>query len=161
VVKGGKKWYAHDMFFRGRSLRTLDTKSRLMLTPDFRELIFAGNPQGAFVLTTRDRGLVGYPMPLWQELESAFAALKNPSREVRDFMRLFIGGAEEITPDAQGRILLSRGHLGYAGIEREAWLVGMVSKFEIWSPDRLDVVLAADFSDISERLIESGADIVL
>lgn len=149
------------MYFRGRTLRALDAKSRLMLTPDFREILFGGNPKGTFVLTTRDHGLVGYPMPMWHELESAFAALKNPSKEVRDFMRLFIGGAEEVTPDAQGRILLSRGHLGYAGIEREVWLVGMVSKFEIWSPERLETVISTDFSDISERLIECGADIAL
>lgn len=142
-------------------MRTLDAKSRLMLTPDFREILFAGNPEGTFVLTTRDRGLVGYPMPMWTDLENAFAALKNPSREVRDFMRLFIGGAEEITPDAQGRILLSRGHLAYAGINREVWLVGMVSKFEIWSPDRLEPLITTDFSDISEKLVECGADIAL
>ncbi len=149
------------MYFRGRTLRALDAKSRLMLTPDFREILLAENPTGTFVLTTRDHGLVGYPMSMWSELESAFASLKNPSREVRDFMRLFIGGAEEVTPDAQGRILLSRGHIAYAGIEREVWLVGMVSKFEIWSPERLENLISADFSDISERLIECGVDIAL
>ena len=76
-------------------------------------------------------------------------------------MRLFIGGAQEITPDRQGRILLSQGHLAYADIDAEVWIVGMVSRFELWSPRRLEAAISADFSGISLRLEECGLDIAL
>lgn len=149
------------MYFKGRTLRALDAKSRIMLTPDFRSALCAADAAGTFVLTTRDGALAGYPLPLWERIESAFAALRNPEREIRDFMRLFIGGAQEMAPDRHGRVLLSRGHLEYAGIEGEAWIVGVVSRFELWSPARLEAAISTDFSDISQRLGDCGADIAL
>lgn len=149
------------MYFKGRTLRALDAKSRIMLTPDFRSALCTADAAGVFVLTTRDGALAGYPLPLWEKIESAFAALRNPEREIRDFMRLFIGGAQEMTPDRHGRVLLSRGHLEYAGIEGEAWIVGVVSRFELWAPARFEAAISTDFSDISQRLGERGVDIAL
>jgi MraZ protein len=129
-----------------------------MLPPEFREILFSRSKEGGVVLTTYDGCVVGFPLPDWEEFEEKMNRIKNPVRSVRDFRRLVIGGAEAMTVDAQGRVRLSREHMQYAGIEREAMLVGQGQRFEIWSPERLTPVLAQNFDDVAEAMADSGID---
>ena len=145
------------MLFRGQSYRSLDAKGRLVLPPEFREAL-AASAQGSFVLTTYDGCLVGYPGPLWSELEERFARLRNSSRKIRDFRRLVLGGAEDQSLDAQGRLRLSRAHMEYAGLEHDAVVVGQGDKFEIWDQARFKALLSQDFDDVADELAESGID---
>lgn len=145
------------MLFRGRISRSLDAKGRLMLPPDFRNTLVSRSEAGRVMLTTYDNCVVAYPLPDWLELENKINGVKNPPRHFRDFRRLVIGGAEEMSPDAQGRIRLSKGQLAYAGISDEVVLVGQGPRFELWQPARLDVALSGDFDDISES-VQEGLD---
>lgn len=184
------------MHFRGRSLRSLDPKGRLMLPPEFRESLvlrtlsersgavsdgssfLAGqnnaqaeetkngesknaeskNSEDAkFVLTTYDGCLVGFPWSDWVELEEKFARLPNPSPNVRAFRRLFIGGAEVQTLDAQGRVRLSQDHREYAGLEKDITVMGLINRFEIWNPKTLKASLDEQKLDsVTEELASSG-----
>lgn len=146
------------MLFRGSIARVVDVKGRLMLPPEFREILDLRGESGAFVLTTYDNCLVGYPMPDWDEFEAKLALLRTTSRKVRDFKRLVLGGAEEISADGQGRVLLSKAHLAYAGIRREAVLVGQGRKFELWDKERFAAVVGQNFDDLAAELAESGID---
>ena len=146
------------MLFRGNSSRAVDVKGRLMLPPAFREILDLRSKSGGFVLTTYDGCLVGYPLPDWQELEEKLALLRTTSRKVRDFKRLVLGGAEEMTPDSHGRVLLSKAHLGYAGIRREAVLVGQGRTFELWDKDSFAAVIGQNFDDLADELADSGID---
>jgi len=172
------------MFFRGRSSRSLDPKGRLMLPPDFRESLLARTPgaiadvpAGAensrfpvtsasgqeknvtFVITTYDGCLVVYPWTDWADMESKFVRLPNPSPRMRNFRRLVLGGAEIHSLDAQGRIRLSQDHREYARLDREATLIGLIDRFEIWNPALLKESLdAQNLDDVSEELAASGID---
>ena len=146
------------MLFRGQSYRSLDAKGRLMLPPEFRDALTAASADGTFVLTTYDGCLVGYPAPLWNELEERFGRLRNSSRKIRDFRRLVLGGAEDQSFDAQGRIRLSRAHVEYAGLEHDAVVVGQGDKFEIWDQARFKALLSQACDDVADELAESGID---
>jgi MraZ protein len=146
------------MFFRGRIQRSPDPKGRLMLPPEFREILLLRSAEAKVVLTTYDGCIVAFPLPDWEEFEQKINSVKNPSRDVRDFRRLVIGGAEEMAPDAQGRIRLSREHTTYAAIEGEATLVGQGPRFEIWSPQRLTPVLEKNYDDVAQAIAETGID---
>ena len=148
------------MYFRGRSSRSLDPKGRLMLPPDMREIINAASAEGKIVLTTYDECVVGFPMLDWQEFEDKMNRIKNPARNVRDFRRRVLGGAEVMPLDGQGRIRLSKEHTLYAGIEREVILLGQGRRLEIWSPERLASVLDQDFDDVARHIAETGIDCV-
>lgn len=148
----------NNMYFRGRTLRNLDTKGRIMLPPDFRTILTSRSEKGKVVLTTYDGCVVGFPYPDWEEFEEKMNRVKNPSKQVRIFRRLVLGGAEEMDVDAQGRVRLSREHMKYAGIDREAILMGQGPRFEIWSPEKLDELLAEDIEDVAASLAESGID---
>lgn len=148
------------MYFRGRSTRSLDAKGRLMLPPEFRDILLARSSGGQLVLTSLDGCVYGFPWPDWQEFEEKINRVKNPARAVRDFRRLVLGGAEVMTADGQGRIRLSRELLVYADIGREAVLVGQGAHFELWSAERLAPALAQSFDDVSQAMADSGIDFV-
>lgn len=148
------------MFFRGRSTRTADPKGRLMLPPEFREVLAARASDGKVVLTTYDDCVVGFPMPDWEDFEHKMNRIKSPSRLVRDFRRLVLGGAEVMPLDAQGRVRLCKEHMAYAGISADAVLVGQGARFEIWSPERLAPILEQDFEDVAKAIAETGIDFV-
>lgn len=146
------------MYFRGRSFRNPDSKGRLMLPPEFRGILSSRSEQGRVVLTTYDGCIVGFPLPDWEEFEETMNRIKNPPRNVRDFRRLVLGGAEEMALDAQGRVRLSREQMQYAGIEREVVLVGQGTRFEIWAPQRLAPILDQNFDDVAQAIAETGID---
>ena len=148
------------MYFRGRSTRSLDPKGRLMLPPEFREILLARSESGQLVLTSLDGCVYGFPWPDWQEFEEKVNRIKNPTRAVRDFRRLVLGGAEVMTADGQGRIRLSRELLTYAAIEREAVLVGQGVHFELWNAERLAPALEQSFDEVSQAMADSGIDFV-
>lgn len=149
------------MYFRGRMLRSLDAKGRLMVPPEFREILASRGSEGKAVLTTYDNCVVGYPLPDWEEFEHKLNSIRNAPEAVRGFRRLVLGGAEEVALDGQGRFRLSREHLRYAQISGEATLLGQGPRFEIWSPERLAPVLEQDYADIAQSLAETGIDLGL
>jgi MraZ protein len=146
-------------YFRGRILRNLDPKGRLMLPPGFRDILAARSAGGKTILTTYDGCLVAYPQPDWEIFEDKLGNIKTPTRPLRDFRRLVLGGAEEMAPDPQGRIRLSRAHLQYAAIDREAMIVGQGPRFEVWSPERLGPILERTLDDVAGVIAESGLDL--
>ncbi|MDL2314098.1 division/cell wall cluster transcriptional repressor MraZ [Desulfovibrio sp. OttesenSCG-928-C14] len=140
------------MLFRGRVSRSLDAKGRLVLPPDFREILLARSEDGQMVLTTYDNCVVGFPYPDWLRFEASLNKISHPKAPVRNFRRVVIGGAEIMKTDAQGRVRLSRDHLDYAGINGEAVLMGQGPRFEIWQPARLSSILAASYEDVADYL---------
>ena len=149
------------MYFRGRSSRSLDQKGRLMLPPEFRDILLSRCGEGKLVMTTFDGCLVGYPLPEWEEFELAFSRTENPSRALRDFRRVVIGGAEELILDNQGRIRLSQSHREYAALANEVMLIGQVSRFEIWSPVQFEAICNQNFDQVTEELDKSGVKFFL
>jgi MraZ protein len=61
--------------------------------------------------------------------------------------RLLVGFAEEVELDASGRLLISPELRKFAGLDRQAMMVGQGSHFEIWSQEawdkQLDQILVA------------------
>lgn len=147
------------MLFRGRSYRSLDPKGRLMLPPDFRDILLSRSGEGKLVLTSYDGCVVGYPYPDWEDFETKFTRIKNPSRKMRDFRRLVIGGAEEMCIDPQGRVRIARSHMEYAGLNKDVVLVGQSSRFEIWDQARFEAIIEQNFDDVTDELADSGIDI--
>jgi MraZ protein len=148
------------MYFRGRSLRSLDSKGRMTLPPEFRETLLSRSSGGGLVLTTYDRCIVGFPLPDWELFEDGMHRIKGGSAALRDFRRLVIGGARDTGPDVQGRILLARDHLRYSNIAGEAILVGQGPRFERWEPARLEAAMSRDFTGVADEMAETGIDFV-
>jgi MraZ protein len=84
------------------------------------------------------------PPPQLAKLMREVDAMPNsdPSKVV---LKRFIGsGSVQVTLDKGGRICLPDKMAKEAGIENEAVLVGLLDRFEIWSPARYEHVKASD-----------------
>jgi len=73
-----------------------------------------------------------YPFPDWEEIEQKLVALPSLNKQARRLQRLMVGYATEIDIDGHGRILLPRELREFAGLERQAILLGQGNKFELW-----------------------------
>jgi len=145
--------------FRGPSKVTLDAKGRLAIPSRHRERILT-RADGVLVATVdRDYCLLLYPMPEWEEIERELVRLPSLNKVARKLQRLMLGYATELEMDNQGRILLPREHREFAGLERQAMLIGQGNKFELWDEqrwiERRDAWLAeddGDYGDLPQRL---------
>ena len=122
--------------FRGATKVTLDAKGRLAIPTRYRERIQA-RCEGQLVTTVdRDYCLLIYPFPEWEEIERKLMRLPTLDQKARRLQRLMVGHATEGEMDRHGRILLSRELREFAGLDRQAVLIGQGNRFELWDENR-------------------------
>lgn len=126
------------MIFRGRFEYTIDPKGRVNVPARFRELLQESG-QESFVITNNNRCIYAFPADTWSRMEETLA--KNVSSldaKANMFVRFFVGGAVEVVPDKQGRIVIPPSLRSYAGLEKDVVISGVLTRFEIWSRERWD-----------------------
>lgn len=117
--------------FQGASELSLDAKGRLAVPTRHRDALQSG--ASTVVLTAHPDGcLLLYPRLAWEPIGARVQALSSFNEQARAWQRLLVGFAEEIEPDAQGRILVSPTLRGFASLKKDVMLVGQGSHFELW-----------------------------
>ncbi|WPX09541.1 division/cell wall cluster transcriptional repressor MraZ [Anaerocellum danielii] len=115
----------------GEYKHVVDSKGRIILPSKFREELGE-----RFILTKGlDNCLFGYSLKEWTVLEEKLKKLPLTSKEARTFLRFFFAGACECEVDKQGRILIPQNLREYAGIQKEVFIIGVMTRIEIWSED--------------------------
>ena len=119
--------------FQGAAQLNLDTKGRLAIPARHRDaLVQAGD--GRLVLTAHPhRCLLLYPAPAWEPIRDKIQAAPSFDPHAAAVKRVMLGNARDGEIDAAGRILVAPELREYAGLDKQVWLVGMGSHFEIWS----------------------------
>jgi MraZ protein len=138
--------------FKGTYRYRIDAKGRLPVPAPFRRTL--GDP-GAVVATLLDQCLAVYPPEEWARLESQLAALPAFDRRAKSLTRLLTSRAADCALDAQGRILIPPALRAAARLGREAVVVGVLNRFEVWPPEAWEAFLRD-----SETLLEdAGLDV--
>jgi MraZ protein len=121
---------------RGATKVTLDAKGRMAIPTRYRERI-AQRCDGHLVVTVdKDYCLLLYPLPDWEDIERKLMRLPSLDKRARRLQRLMVGHATEVELDGHGRILLSRELREFAGLEKQAVLLGQGNRFELWDEER-------------------------
>ena len=116
----------------GKYNHTIDPKGRLSIPSKYREVL-----GDEFVVSKgMDGCLYVYANDDWKVFEGKLASLPLMSEEARQFARFFLSGAQPVTVDKQGRILMPQDLRDFAGLEKDVVLAGMGSRIEIWSLER-------------------------
>ncbi len=139
--------------FLGRFEHNLDAKGRLALPARYRDKLADG------IVITRgfDPCLLAYPMEAWLPLAERVSELSISDPDVRQLRRMLFAEATDLQLDRQGRVLLPASLRDFAGLDREAVVVGMHTFIEIWNPDKWGGerdALDRDGLAIAERLSE-------
>ncbi len=120
--------------FQGEYQHGLDAKGRLILPAKIREELGA-----QFVLT---KGLDGclyiFTPESWEEFSRRLKDLPTSSPQTRRLLRHFIGSAVDCETDKQGRFLIPPVLRSFAGIGKEATVLGLTDKIEIWATEKYD-----------------------
>ena len=122
--------------FRGANKVTLDAKGRMVMPTRYRDRI-QERSQGRLVVTVdRDQCLLIYPLPDWEEIERKLMRLPSLHAQARRLQRLMVGHATDLELDGHGRVLLPPKLREFAGLARQAVLIGQGNRFELWDEAR-------------------------
>ena len=144
--------------FLGRYEHTLNKQGRTSVPARFRDLL-EERGEAALIITNHEACLVAYPSADWHALMDKLATLPSSGREVTEFMRFFVSGAQECPIDKQGRVLIPPTLREHAGLTDQIMIVGMVKKIEIWAKPRWESAFSAAlsrFAENSQALAELG-----
>src|SRR5574343_186844 len=142
--------------FRGATSLNLDAKGRLAIPSRHRDALLA-ECAGRLVLTAHPhRCLLLYPPPAWEPIQARVMALSSFDRQSSALQRLLVGYAEDLELDSAGRLLVSPVLREFAGLDKQAMLVGQGSHFELWGMEgwkaQLEKVMAGDGVDLPAEL---------
>lgn len=142
--------------FMGEYNHTLDAKGRLIIPAKFRETL-----GDAFIVSKgMDGCLFVFTNEEWEGFAEKLRSLPMIDKEARQFTRYFLSGATEVEVDKSGRVLLPSVLREFAGISKDAVLVGVGSRVEIWSKELWEgTVTYQDMDDITKHMIELGIGI--
>lgn len=134
--------YSQLAVWKGTYLHRIDAKGRLPIPAPIRRSL-QEDGQARVVVTRLDQCLAAYAPPDWSRLEAELLALPTFDPKSRMLSRVLTRDAGDCEIDVQGRILLPPGLRQAAGLERDAVVVGVLNRFEIWSPPAWDTFLRA------------------
>lgn len=141
-------------FYTGLFRHTLDEKGRLTIPSAWRH---AHEESDAFLATPHPDGYVAVLPPAEVEkLHAKIAQMALSDGAGQDFVARFFSQTQAFSFDKQGRIAVGADLLAQAGILKEAVLVGSLTKFNLYAPERWAKVEARtagdNFGDIMRRL---------
>jgi len=126
---GGVKNAFVDSYTHG-----LDAKKRLTIPNEWRKLV--GEPEMLFVMPSAiERCLSVYPAREIDRRFAKLAELAETDSAAQDQLREISANANYVPWDAQGRIRIKDSLLDYAGLQSDVVMVGVFSRFELWSPE--------------------------
>jgi len=138
----------------GQYDHSLDGKNRLFipakLRQNVRKFIITSGLEGCLFIYTPDN---------WKKITERLRALPLTKADARKFMRTFLSGASECDVDEQGRILIPKNLCSYANIRKEAIVVGVLDRIEIWSKsnwERYRKEAEKKFVEVAEKLVDLG-----
>lgn len=137
--------------FKGTYPYKIDPKGRLPVPAAFRRLLAEQGAAGV-VVTLMDECLAVYAPAEWQRLEQQLLALPAFNKSARALTRHLASRAADCELDVQGRILLPPHLRQQAGLERDATVVGVLNRFEVWAPATWERFLRE-----SERLLDDAS----
>lgn len=154
----GLKWIkVGDFMLMGEYHHTIDEKGRITIPSKIRYELGEG-----FVLTRGlDKCLAIYPKDEWDNIIKKYKELPQ-TKDVRNFMRIFLSGATTLEFDKQGRINIPSSLVTFADLKKECIIIGVNDRLEIWSLEHWQQFIDANeenFSDIADSLFNSNLNI--
>ena len=137
----------------GEYEHTIDAKGRLSMPSKLRR-----DMGEAFIVTKGlDGCLFAFSQDEWKNFETKLKALPLSDKNARNFVRFFLAGATECEIDKQGRFLIPGNLREAAKLEKEAVIIGVGTRLEIWNKEtwkQMDENISAD--EIAENMTMLG-----
>ena len=147
--------------FKGQAEYSVDSKGRVAIPARMRSAL---NPEAnnSFTITRGfEQCILLFPLDEWAKREAEIARLNTYRSEARSFVRTIMRWADEVTLDGQGRIVVPKSLIAFAGLEDAVLIIGVLDRIEIWNPNvfAAQAEQEADYSDVAERIFEMGRNL--
>ena len=117
--------------FTGEYNHTIDQKGRIIIPNKFRNLL-----GDVFIVTKGiDECLEIYDKETWDKFSEKINALPYSNPNAREFKRIFIGNAVDVTPDKMGRVQLTVALRNTAGLKQDITFLGVGDHIELWDTE--------------------------
>lgn len=138
----------------GHYKHSLDDKKRISIPAKWRSIL------GKKVIVTSglDKSLFVYSQKEWQKIAEKLSSLSFTNKDARSFNRFMLSNAFDTDMDSVGRILITDALKDFANIKKNAVLVGMHSRIEIWSEEEWEKY-SNDNNKSADNLAEKLSDI--
>ena len=137
----------------GEYEHTIDAKGRLSMPSKLRR-----DMGEAFIVTKGlDGCLFAFSQEEWKNFETKLKSLPLSDKNARNFVRFFLAGATECEIDKQGRFLIPSNLREAGKLEKEAVIIGVGTRLEIWNKEiwtSKDEEISAD--EIAENMTMLG-----
>lgn len=97
-----------------------------------------------------------YPMQEWNVLMQKINGLNRFKKKNNDFIRRFQAGVKMVEVDSNGRLLIPKDLVGFAGINKEVVLSSAVNIIEIWDKEKYENTIdetSDDFAELAEEVM--------
>ena len=139
----------------GEYKHILDTKKRLAIPVKFRRFF----SQGAVITRGVDNCLVLYSLKEWEDIAKKLGKLPASQVEARSFARVVLAGATSVKFDRLGRILVPDYLKKYALLKKNAVIIGLYNRLEVWSEEKWEIYkqrAEKNVDDLASKLGELG-----
>ena len=130
--------------FLGSYTYTLDDKGRVSLPAPFRR---EAGEQRFVLLQVYSPALALYPEGAWREVEERLKGVIRNDPDERLWVLSMMSSAVEVTPDAQGRILVPSKLQEAAKLSGQVLMVGAIDKVELWNPSEFEAAVSGTQSE--------------
>lgn len=134
----------------------VDAKGRFLFPAGFRKQLDPAAQETFMINRGFEPCLTLYPMNEWEKISAKLSKLNLFKAENRKFYRLFHNGANLISLDNAGRLLIPKSLIGYAGITKELVAFGYANRIELWDKERYQKMMddsADDMADLAEKVM--------
>ncbi|MBJ45379.1 MAG: cell division/cell wall cluster transcriptional repressor MraZ [Acidimicrobiaceae bacterium] len=135
--------------FTGEHERLLDEKGRLVLPPNFRRHL----QDAAFIAKSLEAPcLMVYSAEEIEKVAERLIEQVQGKKVTADAQRRWSASISEVKTDTQGRIAIPTKLRNEIGLEREAVLIGVINRLEIWIPNEWNRIEGEPESELTESV---------
>lgn len=140
----------------------VDAKGRLMVPAPLKKQLIPVLQEG-FVLkrSVFQPCLELYPMEEWNAVMADLNKLNRFVKKNNDFIRTFTAGVKMVEVDTNGRLLIPKDLVAFAGIDKEIVLSSAINIIEIWDKQKYENTVddtAGDFAELAEEVMGNQQD---
>ncbi len=135
--------------FTGEHERLLDEKGRLVLPPNFRRHL----QDAAFIAKSLEAPcLMVYSAEEIEKVAERLIEQVQGKKVTADAQRRWSASISEVKTDTQVRIAIPKKLRDEIGLEREAVLIGVINRLEIWIPSEWNRIEGEPESELTESV---------
>lgn len=145
-------------FFTSEYECKLDAKGRLVLPAKIKGNLPEASGNELVLRRGFEPCLILYPMVEFKKIYSKISGLNEFNEEYRKLQRNFFRGNATVELDGTGRFLIPKLMINYSELQKEAIVVGMGNRIEIWNPEQYDKYLINDpgeFSALAQKYLDA------